>query len=243
MSVQIYSCNNPFPEILKELFHLSYQYTGPLDEIHHLLDSPLLTDQQKDYHKQLHEWTKDRDSIFVKRFHEYVDKYTRFNESYYDFIHKNILPLFPNETHLVIQKTPNIRFSLPNNAAIGCDPKDPANIVGLHCDSDFGHHHTEQNFIIPITPMFESNSIYYEPHINSQTHPNDFERINIQPDHFIHAYFNKLRHCNRINQTNKTRISFDIRVIPHSQYRENFDYFQNTKFELGKYYMVISNPL
>ena len=239
MTVQLHNCNNPFPELLQEMFSLSYQYSGSLDEIHSLLDSTLLTEDQKDYHKHLHEWMKDRDSIFVKQFHTYVDKYTRFNETYYSFIRKNILPLFPNETKLAIQKTPNIRFSLPNNAAIGFDPKDPENIIGLHCDGNFGHHYTETNFIIPITRMFESNSIYYEPYLNSNIHPTQFESLSIETTQFAQAYFNKILHCNKMNQTNKTRISFDIRVIPYTKYQEHLADFHGTKFELGKYYMVL----
>lgn len=239
MAVQIHSCENPFPEILKEMFSLSFQYTDSLDQIHTLLDSPILSEEEKNYHKHLHEWKKDRDSIFVKRFHEYVDKYTRFQDTYHQFIHHYIKPLFPKETHVAIQKTPNIRFSLPQTAAIGFDPNDPPEIVGLHCDRDFGHHPTEQNFIIPITQMEGSNSIYYEPSPQSNVHPFQFENLSLQTNEFAQAYFNQIRHCNRINQTTHTRISFDIRVIPFSQYQQHLSDFKDTKFELGKYYVVI----
>ena len=240
MTIQIHSCDNPFPNTLQKMFSLFFNYTEPLDQIHTLLETPILTNEDKEYHKQLHEWRKDRDSIFVKRFHEYVDKYTQFQDTYHYFIYKYIKPLFPNETHLAIQKTPNIRFSLPQNAAIGFDPNDPPEIIGLHCDRDFGHHPTEQNFIIPITPMFSTNSIFYDPDPEtSMTDPLQFIPMTLETTQFAQAYFNKIRHCNRINNTNQTRISFDIRVIPFSQYQENLDHFKGTKFELGKYYVVI----
>jgi len=238
MTVQIHPCHNPFPDILQEMFSLFFNYRESLDQIHELLETQLLTQQDKEYHKHLHEWKKDRDSIFVRRFHEYVDKYTRFQDEYHQFIREYIKPLFPNETYLAIQKTPNIRFSLPQNAAIGCDPNDPPEIVGLHCDRDFGHHPTEQNFIIPITPMFSTNSIFYDPETNT-TDPLQFIPLSLQTGQFAQAYFNQIRHCNRINQTYKTRISFDIRIIPFSQYQENITQFQGTKFELGKYYVVL----
>jgi len=240
MTIQIHSCDNPFPNTLQNMFSLFFNYTEPLDQIHTLLETPILTNEDKEYHKQLHEWRKDRDSIFVKRFHEYVDKYTQFQDTYHDFICEYIKPLFPNETHLAIQKTPNIRFSLPQNAAIGFDPNDPPEIIGLHCDRDFGHHPTEQNFIIPITTMFSTNSIFYDPEPDtSMTDPIQFIPMTLETTQFAQAYFNKIRHCNRINNTNQTRISFDIRVIPFSQYQENIDNFKETKFELGKYYVVI----
>jgi hypothetical protein len=240
MAVQIHSFENPFPKLIGQLFAESFKYYGQLEDIHQLLTLPhYLTEEEKDYHRHLHEWKKDRDSIFVKKFHDFVDKNTIFNETYYQFLRTYILPLFPNETKLVVQKTPNIRFSLPDNAAIGFDPKDPDNIVGLHCDSDFGHHETETNIVVPITAMFGSNSIYYEPHVNSTIPPSSFENLVLEPDEFVQAYFNKLRHCNRINKTDRTRISFDIRVIPFSKYQENLEYFKGTKFELGKYYIIL----
>ena len=221
------------------MFSISFNYKGLLNEIHELLQTPNLSNEEKDYHKKLHEWRKDRDSIFVKKFHEYVDKFTHFNEAYYAFVRKYILPKFPNETQLVIQKTPNIRFSTPNNAAIGFDPNDPEHIIGLHCDRQFGHHPTEMNFVIPITNMFESNSIYYEPFPNSNIQATHFENLVLNTDQFFEAYFNEIRHCNHINCTNKTRISFDIRVIPYSVYQTNLTDFIGTKYELGKYYIVL----
>jgi hypothetical protein len=240
MTFQIHSFENPFTTIIEQIFAEAYHYTGELDELHQLLESPTdLTQEEKEYHRHLHEWRKDRDSIFVKKFHEFVDKNTIFNETYYHFLRTQILPLFPNETKIVVQKTPNIRFSLPENAAIGFDPKDPDNIVGLHCDNDFGHHETEMNFVVPITSMFDTNSIYYEPHLNSNIDPLQFENLILHKYEFVQAYFNKIRHCNRINKTNKTRISFDIRVIPYSKYQENLSDFKGTKFELGKYYIVL----
>lgn len=239
MTVQTHPCHNPFPDILKEMFSIFFNYREPLDQIHTLLETPILTNEDKEYHKQLHEWKKDRESIFVKRFHEYVDKYTRFQDEYHQFIREYIKPLFPNETHLAIQKTPNIRFSLPKNAAIGCDPNDPPEIIGLHCDRDFGHHSTEQNFIIPITAMFSTNSIFYDPNDPPITDPLQFVPLNLEPTQFAQAYFNEIRHCNRINQTGHTRISFDIRIIPFSKYQENKNELKGTKFELGKYYVII----
>jgi hypothetical protein len=241
MSVQIHNFpfDNPFPEILQNVFSHFYNYSGSLDDLHELLTTELLSNEEKEYHKQLHGWRKDRDSVFVRKFHEYVDKHTSFNEAYYKFLRTTILPLFPNETKIAIQKTPNIRFSVPDNAAIGVDPNDPENIIGLHCDRDFGHHPSEQNFIVPITKMFETNSLYYEPSIDSGIDPLNFESLSLNTNEFVHAYFNKLRHCNRINKTNKTRISFDIRIIPYSEYEKNIEDFKGTKFELGKYYIVL----
>lgn len=240
MVLQIHNFDNKFSEIIEKIFRESFNYIGSLDEIHELLEGEKISIDDKEYHKRVHEWKKDRDSIFIKKFHEYVDKNTIFNETYYKFIRENIMPLFPNEKRLVVQKTPNIRFSLPETAAIGFDKNDPKDIIGLHCDSDFGHHFTEQNFIIPITKMFDSNSIYHEPFIGSGIEPKNYECLLLnETNKFVNSYFNKIKHCNRINKTKKTRISFDIRVIPYSEYKKNSEYFEGTKFELGNYYIVV----
>jgi len=230
---------NPFPNLIKEIFENKYEFYGELDNLHDILETPLISNEDKEYHKQIHGWKNDRNSIFIRHFHEYVDQTSEFNETYHQFIKTHVLPLFPEETHLVIQKTPNIRFSFPDNAAIGCDPNDPENIIGLHCDSNFGHNEHEMNIVVPITRMFSTNSIFYEPTINSQIHPMNFENLVLETNQFLQAYFNKLLHCNRINKTNKTRISFDIRIIPYSRYMENLAFFEGTKFELGKYYIVL----
>lgn len=237
--IKIHNFENPFPELLKNIFEKKYEFYGELEDIHNILETPLVSEEDKSYHKQIHDWKNDRDSIFIKDFHEYVDNNPIFNETYHQFIKTYIKPLFPEETKIVFQKTPNIRFSIPESAAIGKDPNDPDNIIGLHCDNNFGHNENEMNFIVPITKMFSTNSIYYEPTLNSQIEPIHFENLLLEKNEFLQAYFNKLRHCNRINKTNKTRISFDIRIIPYSKYIENFGFFIGTKFELGKYYIVL----
>lgn len=86
MTFQIHSFENPFPTIIGEIFKNNYNYLDNLDELHKLFNLPDLTQEEKDYHKQLHEWSKDRNSVFVKKFHEYVDKHTIFNETYYNFL-------------------------------------------------------------------------------------------------------------------------------------------------------------
>jgi hypothetical protein len=89
----------------------------------------LFREKNTDYHKQIQSWNNDRNSIFVKKFHAHVDSCPDFNETYHAFIQKHIKPLFPDDTQLVVQKTPNIRFSFPDSAAIRCDPNRPRKCV------------------------------------------------------------------------------------------------------------------
>ncbi len=65
-----------------------------------------------------------------------------------------------NEDKLVVQKTPNIRFHLPNNSNIGKRDTDSKNTIGLHYDYEFNHPKEEYNIILSITDMFDTNSLY-----------------------------------------------------------------------------------
>jgi hypothetical protein len=64
---------NPFPEIIHNIFKQKYEFDRPLGELHTLLDTPLISEDQKHFHKTLQDWKNDRNSVFIKNFHEYVD--------------------------------------------------------------------------------------------------------------------------------------------------------------------------
>jgi len=230
---------NRFIPLIETIFSKEYGYNGPLDNLHTVLDT-LPANKKEECIKIYTIGKDDRQNQFIKTFHNFVDSSNEFETTYHEFMRKNVQPLYPNEK-ILIQKTPNIRISFPESAAIGKhiteDEKD--DIIGYHCDSDFGHHHTEMNFIIPITPMFNTNSLYYEPTVNSELSPKEYKNLVLSRNQLFQCYLNKQRHYNRINTTNKTRISYDLRVIPYDKYLEHLKDFEGTKFELGKYYILL----
>jgi len=243
MSVSIHKIENNLIPALKIFFKSSYEFEDDLNKLHTLLLTNKLSDKDKDFYSEIKRLgINDRDSVFIRDFHSYVDSCSNFNEEYLYFLKSNIVSFFPEEEKLVIQKTPNLRISFPNLTAIGKKENDNCNsdsIIGLHCDSDFGHHSSEINFVVPITEMFDTNSIYYEPSVGSNLLVEDYENLKLNTNEICKAYFNKLKHYNKLNSTGVTRISFDFRVIPYSKYQENLDYFKGTKFELGSYYVVL----
>jgi hypothetical protein len=225
---------NPFIEILKKYVKEFYDFEDDLTNLHNLLTTDKLTIEDKNYHSKIQKiGINDRNSLFIKNYHTFIDENRLFMDTYHEFIKKHIKKLFPEEEKIVFQKTPNIRISFPNLTAIGKNDNDPEeNVIGLHCDADFGHHCEEINFIIPITQMYDTNSIYYEPTVHSSTDYKDYHNLVLEENEFCMIQFNKLKHYNRINTTHKTRISLDIRVIPYSKYLENEDFFKNTKFDI-----------
>jgi len=232
--------NNEFIPIFENIFKKYYNYNSDLNEIHTMINTSYMTEDNIIYLSKIHTIGKDdRNSVFIKNYHNFIDRNPIFFETYHKFIIEYIKPLFPEEEKIVIQKTPNLRISLPLLTAIGKREEDPIDIIGLHSDSEFGHHSEEINFIIPITDMFDTNSIYYEPIQDSNTKYNEYLNLILNKNQFFMEKFNKLKHYNKINTTNKTRISLDLRVIPYSKYMENIDFFNGTKFELNNYYITI----
>ena len=234
-----YKFNTSLEQYYKGLFK---DFTS-FDNIHELLKTDNLSDNEKKYYNNsIPEFgVNDRSSTFVSAFLKYFDTDYNFLYNYISFIKNEIKPLFPDETHLLIQKTPNIRFHLPGFSNIGKLKSDPnSNIIGLHKDSDFNHSKEEFNIILPITEMFDTNSIFHEFEPNSGINPENFQSLTLKKNEFCKIYFNQCLHYNKINNTNKTRVSFDFRVIPGSKYNINDDKLSATsknKFIPGDYYM------
>ena len=214
-------------------------YDTKLEDIHNVLNTDKVNEESKLFYSDISELGKtDRNSLFVKKFYQKYDENEYFFELYKSFIIQEILPLFPLEENLVIQKTPNIRFHLPNNSNLGRYKNDPSDeIIGLHNDNEFGHPKEEINIIIPITEMFDTNSIYFE----SFPYSNKYESLKLTQNQFFMGYFNQCRHFNTVNKTNNTRVSFDFRIIPYSLYKDNnnFSITSKTKFNLDNYYTLL----
>ena len=227
--------------VIKDIYLEKYNYTGNLDEIHKLLKTDLISDDNKKFYDTIPIFgVNDRQSIFVKDYYEYYDNNSIINEKYIKFINEEIKPLF-NEDKLVVQKTPNIRFHLPNNSNIGKRDTDPLNIIGLHYDNEFNHPKEEYNIILSITDMFDTNSLYYEIYPNSNIEYGNYENLKLEKNNYWIGYLNQCKNYNKINNTGKTRISMDFRIISYSKYKLSNDLSvtSNSKFIIGDYYILI----
>ena len=233
--------DNNFINIIKKVYTDKYGFTNELKNFHMILNGPFISDDEKTSTQRIKIIGNDRNSVFYDDYHNFIDKTSLFNDIYHKFISDYVKPLYAVNGLIVVQKTPNLRISFPNTTAIGkhVNENESDNVIGLHKDSDFGHHESEVNFIIPLTNMFDTNSIYYEPYIESGLSTNEFLNLKLSSNEFFICKFNQLLHFNKINTTGFTRMSLDFRIIPYDKYVENKEYFKNTKFELGKYYIVL----
>jgi len=229
-----------FNSLIRDIYHHKYMFKGELNHLHDILDT--FSQEDRENLLEIPEiGVNDRKSAFITDYYQAIDsdKDRKFIRCYRKFIEENIKPLFPDEKQLLYQATPNLRFSLPNSTAIGrrtgVDPS--PDIIGLHKDSDFGHSPEEINIIIPITEMFDTNSLYYETEIGSQ----EYENLQLKQNEFFIGYLSQLNHYNCVNTTGKTRMSLDFRIIPFSKYREgsHSSVTSHKKLVLGDYFNIV----
>ena len=96
-------------------------------------------------------------------------------------------------------------------------------------------------FILPITKMFGTNTIYFEKYPNSKINYDDYLNVELNDNELGSYYFNKCYHYNRINKTGKSRISLDFRIIPFSKYNNSVKLSETykTKLVIGDYFIKL----
>ena len=150
-----------------------------------------------------------------------------FQDTYKRFITCEVMPIYGED--IVYQYIPAFRISYPGNIAVG----------EFHKDSDYrnaawSEEVDEDNFFLPLTRSFETNAIWVE------SSPGSGEYSPMESDYGELTMWkgSKLMHGNKINETGKTRVSLDFRVMPMSRYRAD-DFYSinsNMKFAIGGYY-------
>ena len=212
-------------DFYKYFYALLRTYTNNLDMLHNHLPENLypkkvvtVTDDQKlSIYKILYKIDKGYNLKIKKNNSGFLNMFD-------DFVSSLARNFFNEE--LIYQARPTLRVNFPNNKAVG----------GWHRDREYNHPLEEINIWVPITKSINTNAIWIE----SEFDKNDFSPINTNYGQFI-VFDSGLMHGNKLNTENKTRISFDFRVIPKSLYKKKFDKSSNDtkmKFTIGDYYKV-----
>jgi hypothetical protein len=172
---------------------------------------------------------KDTDTKFHNVFYGRMrEGWPEFIELYNEFIRETVAPIIGAKEKLIYQRWPSFRVHLPNNLAVG----------GWHCDSDYNHPIGEVNFILALTPMFESNTTIAE----SEPGKKDFRQLEADPGEIIKFNGNKCMHGNLPNKTGVTRVSFDFRVLLPEDYNDSHNLTsisKGSKFLIGHYYDIM----
>ncbi len=172
----------------------------------------------------------DQSTIFHKTFYTEMKKNKHFTKIYKRFIKEIIKPRYNEE--ILYQKWPTIRFHFPNNIAVGEFHKDRD-----YRDSDWAMKVEEVNYYLPLTDAYDTNTIWTE----TEEDKGDYQPINTEYGEVVEWNATKLTHGNKKNLTDKTRVSFDFRVIPKSRFvkTEKTTINTNTPFDIGGYYEII----
>jgi len=149
-----------------------------------------------------------------------------FLRAYKEFIYYLSDQIFKEK--LVFQSKPTLRVQFPNNKAVG----------GFHRDSDYNHPSEEINIWVPITSAHETNTIWLESDYDKE----DYTPANLNYGQAL-IFDSGLKHGNKINIENLTRLSFDFRVIRLSKYKAHSSFTelsvaQHLKFKVGDYYDI-----
>jgi hypothetical protein len=200
----------PFQEYFKSLYGLK-----DLSQIHNIHDSSIVFDMSNNsdtlLHKMFYTEIKSEGSEFTKLYNNFINTYVRESLGF-DFIY---------------QKLPTLRLHFDNNWAT---PE-------FHVDTQDGyfHPHGEINFIVPITECFGNNSVWIE----SEPTKGDYHPVKMEPGDLLSFSGGTHKHGNKMNDTSKSRISFDFRIMPLSKYDPTFSKSsatRSTKFIIGEYY-------
>lgn len=168
-------------------------------------------DQNTRYHKLFYDWSRTL---------EFKGIYDRFIES-------EIKPIYGGV--IVYQTIPTFRIAFRDNIAVGEFHKDKN-----YRDQQWAEIVKEDNFFVPITNAFDTNTIWVE----SQEDKADFSPMDCEYGSFIKWDGSNLTHGNKINKTGQVRVSFDFRVIKMENYKPSThgSINMNSKFQIGGYY-------
>lgn len=108
---------------------------------------------------------------------------------------------------MMVQFPPTLRIQMP-----GRQPS-----INMHVDTDYaGHQEAECNFWVPLTNVFGNNTLWAE----SEPMKGDFRPFELSPSEFLRFEGVKCRHFTKANDTNVTRVSFDLRAVPLQLWRD-----------------------
>jgi perosamine synthetase len=176
-----------------------------IEKIYNTEELDMLHQQSLDYYNINNNKTNnsnlnDVETDLHKKFYNEIKSNDCFKKLYCSLIQDIYSHFFPDEEALIYQSYPSIRFQFCNSIT-----------VPPHCDSDsIGKHPIgEKNFIVPITKMENTNSVYIE----SFPGKGDFEPVFLEYGDIFYFNGNKCIHKNEPNLEKKMRISFDFRVI------------------------------
>lgn len=171
---------------------------------------------------------KDQKTTIHTLFYEKMDSDPLFKTTYDMFVKEFIKPNFFPDSEIIFQRFPTFRAHYPQNLAV----------FEFHKDKDYNHNCKEVNFFLPMTDCFETNTIWIE----SEEDLGDYQPITCEYGEVVMFNGANLRHGNKLNSTEITRVSFDFRILDMQFYESNAvktSKTKNMKFTIGEYFQEL----
>ena len=198
-----------FSNEIKELYKINN-----LDEIHSEWSGATKYDVLNDV-------KTDQRTVYHKHFYDNVSN-TNWYPLYERFIKEVVVPIVGEP--ILFQKIPTFRVLQPENLAV----------AAYHKDSEYSHSVHEMNFFLQLTNAFGNNTIWAETEIDK----GDYQPLEANYGEMWYWSGATLRHGNKLNDTGKSRVSVDFRIIPVSKYQDEGkqSITNQTKMILGEYW-------
>ena len=173
-----------------------------------------------------------RNDRFQKRWHNSMTMHPEFRARLdallRRFVREAVADALESERHgwgeLVYQAIPSLRIHMPNTRTLSV----------LHKDFDYFHQAAEVNIWVPLVPeVGGTNSLYCE----SAAGAGDYQPFAARFGDLVRFYGNQHTHFTRVNETDVTRVSLDLRVVPAPLYVDDWASPKGVvAFRLGGYY-------
>tara|TARA_Y100000310_G_C20566708_1_gene755846 strand:- start:318 stop:1016 length:699 start_codon:yes stop_codon:yes gene_type:complete len=218
---------DPSDHAIKEAIEKIFQ-TEDLSKIH---ETPMgswtsLANPRKSEYKLLDDPVTCNDTDHHKTFYEGIKQNSEFNDAYVKFIKNEIRPKLDEK--FFYQRVPSFRVHLPNNLAVGA----------FHKDKEYSHSQDEINIYLPITEAYKTNTIWVESEEDKQ----DMHPLEARYGEYYIWNGANLLHGNKVNETEKTRVSIDFRILRMKDYRleeaTKTSISQGTKMMVGEYWAI-----
>ena len=167
--------------------------------------------------------TRDRDQSTPYHRLYYVKYRDYMSTLWYSFIKEVVSPLF--DENIYYQSIPTFRVQIPGNVGVG----------EYHHDSDYGHADGAVNIFLPMVDLNSHNTIWAE----SAPGKEDYSPIKVNYGEFALWDGINLKHGNKQNPSNSTRVSIDARLLEVSKYNTTTAKSSinlKVKLEPGAYY-------
>lgn len=188
--------------------------------------------QEKNFEEFIKESINDTHKFQQSEYHQkYYQNFSLIKPIYEDLLLNIIKPLYNGEK-IIYQSIPTFRLHFPNGLSVGMFHKDK----DLR-DYDWHESIKEDNYYLPFTKAYESNTIWYE----TEEDKGDYTPMNCEYGELVQWDGTNLKHGNKINTTDDTRISIDFRVTTETYFHNNSKKSKNAKtvFTIGGYYNII----